>query len=36
MVKIEPAGMSVKRIRLANLLPEARDRKLREIQSMEK
>ena len=31
MVKIEPAGMSVRRIRLANLPPEVPDRKIRKI-----
>ena len=31
MVKIEPAGMGVRRIRIANLPPEVHDRTIREI-----
>ena len=31
MVKIKPAGMGVRRIRIANLLPEVHDRIIREM-----
>jgi hypothetical protein len=34
MVKIEPAGMGVKQIRLANLPPDVPDRKIREMLTM--